>query len=67
MRKFRILTFLLLSMILYSIIVFFTAGSEDDIIKVGLILRGGRYDTDWDEANASGAEDCNRRMKELKG
>jgi len=55
---FFILLLLLLSMFLYSIIMFFSAGSQDDTVKVGLILKGGRYDNGYDGVNASGAEEA---------
>lgn len=55
MNLFFILMFILISILLYATISFFASEVKDDTVKIGLILRGGRYDAGWDEANASGA------------
>ena len=62
MNLFFILFFLLISILLYATISFFAVGNADSTEKIGLILKGGRYDSGWDEANATGAKEAEEAL-----
>ena len=62
MNLFFISAFILISILLYVTISFFASRTRDDTVKIGLILAGGRYDTGWDEANATGAKEAEENL-----